>query len=60
MTWKLTGVGVIRVVLVSPSDFKNSNNCIGKIKSKPIRLYPVFIQEKDLNLIRKEIITSEK
>ena len=27
------------------SDFINSDNCIEKITSKPIRLYPVFIQK---------------
>ena len=35
------------------TDLMNFDNCIGKITSKSIRLYPVFF--KDLNLIIKEL-----
>ena len=41
------------------SDLINSGDCIGKITSKSIRLYPVFI-EKKINLIKKGIISCEK
>ena len=41
------------------SDFINSDDCIVKITSKSIRIYPVFIQKR-LNLFKKGIIFSEK
>ena len=41
-------------------DLINSDDCIGKITLKSIRLYPVFIKKKDLNLIRKGITCSGK
>ena len=40
--------------------FINSDDCIEKIISIFVRLYPVFIQKKGLNLIKKGIISSEK
>ena len=41
-------------------DFINSDDCIGKMTSKPIRNFPVFNKNFFLNLIIKEIISSEK
>ena len=41
-------------------DFVCSNDCIRKITSKSIRLYPVFILKNDLKVIKKGIIFCEK
>ena len=41
------------------SDFINYDDSVGKMTSKSIRLYPVFIK-KSFNLIKKGIISGEK
>ena len=41
-------------------DFINSDDCIGKMISKFIRLYSVFYCNSFFNLIEKGIISSEK
>jgi len=40
------------ILLAKFSIFINSNDCIGKVPSNSIRLYPVFIKKK-INLIKK-------
>ena len=47
-------------ILLRFNGSRNSDECIGKIISKYIRIYPVFIYKKDLNSIKERIISSEK
>ena len=47
-------------LLLELSDFINSDDCIGKISLKSIRLYPFFIKIKIINEIEKWIISGEK
>ena len=42
------------------SDLINSDDCMGTITSKSIRIYPVSYSKTDLNLLKKGIISSEK
>ena len=42
------------------NNFINSNDCIGKITSQYIRLYPVFTKKKDFNLIREGLFLVKK
>ena len=59
--WKIFFVFAVLIILLPKfSDFINSDDCMGKITSKSVRLYPVFNQKKDINLIKIGIISSEK
>ena len=42
------------------TDFENSDDSIGKITSKSIRLQPVFIQKNNLKQIKKQIFSGGK
>ena len=42
------------------NDFVNSDDCIGKITSKSISLYPIFIKKKDLKSIKNRFFLVKK
>ena len=52
--------GFIFKLLSKLSDFINSDDWIGKITSKSVRLEPVFIRKKISKLIKKQIFACEK
>ena len=55
----LKNIFEVNEILKKFNDFVNSDDCIGKITSKPIRLYPIFIKKNYLNLKKKGITYSK-
>ena len=47
-------------ILPKFNNFVNSDDCIGKITSKYIRLQPVFIQKTKIEVNKKQTFSNEK